>query len=210
MIDVVIKLRHLPDGAYNDALTLSTVELESNSIVRRGVVIDQVDHGHTLVLDEGLPGESVIHNSHLRPCDVILPGDILLAVEAEEEEAEHEDDPQNEGCTRVAKPAAPGWLESVDTTFEVSCELSSCARHCSRPPLLAFSISLTLSPLSGWKSTSETQEAAIPAQAPPPSGSRRRSGASQQSTRCVAHWHPSHRADADRSWSRRCRGRAGM
>ena len=77
MAEVVVSVQHTPGGAFADHLTIEASSLPPNSVVRRGVLIEHIDHGHSCILERAIYRDG----RELRPCDLILPGDVLVSVE---------------------------------------------------------------------------------------------------------------------------------
>ena len=70
--------------------------------MRRGVVVEQVFHGNSCVVE----GERWGDEMGSRPCDLILPGDVLLAVEA-----------------KVAARYSKFWWETTETATSAEADV---------------------------------------------------------------------------------------
>ncbi|KAL3927403.1 MAG: hypothetical protein SGPRY_002839 [Prymnesium sp.] len=99
-------------ATYDERLELSLGEVGESCVVRRGAVVLSVDHGHGCVVEGEVEWE--------RPCDLIQPGDVLIAVEC----IGPADSLQQEakGAPIPLAPSARGegshsWREDVDSVF---------------------------------------------------------------------------------------------
>ncbi|KAL1512226.1 hypothetical protein AB1Y20_005488 [Prymnesium parvum] len=126
MAEVSVVLQHQPDGSFDDHLNLGCAELHEHSVVRRGVVILSVDHGHTCVLHGEEPRTD---GQALRPCDVILPGDVLVAVECNSLAEAKEDGASSHTDQEPSDSPACLWMETVDTTIEARTALKKLKKH---------------------------------------------------------------------------------
>ena len=166
MVEVFVTLRHEPnEWGAGGHLGLWNVELPEHSVARRGVIIEQLQHGQSCVLDAAAHPEAV--DLQLRPCDLVLPGDVLVLVECledldhakilrEAEQAEGSrlldvdtrpldihhgmtDDDAKQRKLQAAQagpPALPFDAEHVDTVYEASRVMRKLAKHRFRLKLL--------------------------------------------------------------------------
>ena len=137
MVELTIPLKYTLDGSYNDHLQLQCGELHRHSVVRRGAVIELVDHGHSCVVD-GQVRSPVDGVMPLRPCDVIFPGDVLISVEVKEQlesmaPSRKQIDEESLGQSFASdrrlvsssdeqpeRKLIEGWVETVDGSYRVN------------------------------------------------------------------------------------------
>nr|ADD95859.1 hypothetical protein [uncultured organism MedDCM-OCT-S12-C54] len=111
MFELEVSLEYSKESDYTQHLQLRCVELNKHSVVRRGVVIEHIDHGHYCMIDR---------EAHLsdfeagkRPCHLLQAGDVLLSVHCQGVE------PSPEELEAGVRGHGP-WAEVVDTAHEVS------------------------------------------------------------------------------------------